>query len=396
MNPKSNTESAENPIDAALNVAGFAEFLARHDDAEDIATDEEKIEKTLEIFERKKSVIDSIRKIVKEKITQEVGVSGELVVSNDDLEDINKHVEGIAVEDQKAFMKMSEALEEFDTTTTEIKALEDRIKTLGGNLYGGIEKDSIGSTKDSVADKLTALTNAKDSSGNYERATMFVESLFSSKAKTVREEVLLNRGQVQEKYGFKYNALSNTFDHLDEHIEAVESLVKLQELRSGILKQYLPAEALNKVVQQKVKVSLDELSSSDKLNDLYKAQDILERARKATDEGDGLDYVEGLNETEQQKKLDDAFDQKVVEMVGEAVTKTDLGSKALTRLEKSLKEFTERESLGSKDKDDLNQLITQTLENQIGSLPSSTEEEKRQSKAKSLLIKRIIIKINSK
>lgn len=373
-------EKKQTSIDDLLNKKGFAEFLALHDNAEDILKDEARAQEVATVFEKKDKLIESARKSLSEQVSKEIGKERGLEFSKDELNEVNDHLSEMAVHDPKKFLELAEKSEKVEADQKEITALEKRLKALGDDPTKGVEADIIGNNKEKLEAKGEVLEKVKGGS--------FWQKLIVGYSGRKLEDLVA----ASNTYGLKMGVFGG-YKNIDEQIELTQSLLELQGLKKELLAEVFPADVMGALMQQKVKEYFDQLTNAKQsFKELKKIQETMDRVTLASEKGDtGIDFLAQTDSTEVQAVLDEKFTATVQDSVDQAIVKSNLGNNALSNLESSLKEFIERESLGSRGKDEYKQFLTETLENQAQALAGGDNA----SKAKALLIRRIIIKINA-
>lgn len=375
-------------IDAALNKKGFAEFVALYDDHEKILEGGPRTSEVIKVFEKKDALRESAHKILTEQIGKELGKEQGLELTAEDMGGVDEFLAKMAVEDTEGFLKLAEKSEKFQADTTEVKALEERLKALGMDVNKGVEANDIGSTRESLLEKKYVLNSVKNT--DYASRTLQIVGSFLTGSKAKNAVMGANRDAALNKYGMETNWYGKIQD-VDKQIEITKGLIELQDLRRSLIGDVFPNEVLGPVIQSKVSKYLSDLSLSTKLEELEKAQSFLERAQLASEKGDtGVDYLGAIDENKTQENIDAGLSAVIGAKVNEVIAQSTLGNNALSRLEKSLKEFIARETLGSKDKEEYRDFLVKHLEEQVASLSADHE-----SKAKAVLIKRIIIKLNN-
>ncbi|MDQ5893251.1 MAG: hypothetical protein QG640_262 [Patescibacteria group bacterium] len=318
-------------FDEALNKAGFAEFLAKNEDEEKEMDDPELMKKRVETFEALEVVQKEYKDLCKEKLQKEIGIT----LNNTDMKAIDVHVEKLALSDTKRLFELKDKIDENEKLGEEISVYKTKI--------AGYER------------------RESQAKGGFAWATAF----------------LANRTFGSVNRFFKEKTQQDITDVKAEILGEIQNIGNLHE---KILKR----------VALQMNEMLNTADSTEKLQDVQERFEFLKNAQEGP-EGINLDLLSELPEREFQDKIDEAVEKKVSEEIMTAIMAQPLGNGAFSKLEKSLGDYLESEKMGSKEGDELREMIIESIEEAAENLTADIE-----GKAKKLMLFRILQKARAK
>lgn len=409
--------------DKALNTKGFLEFLAAHpkSDTFDMG-DVGEVQKRFETFEVKGRVGKELKELYSSHIEKEMGIK----LDAGDQTSIDKHIEKMAIENPEKILEIQDSLKMFKELPVEIGKLEEQLAQLGkvGELATKLDvlrndKINLETTKESLGfvgkSKLTLKTLVC-----YAKAVpMLFEVLPKIKfSDAYAEDVLKRQSEINRQWGAR-EAVKDKFGKLDKEqtgkilteveseivsiektLASINNIEKLKilsqdvfgDLRKELLGGVSDIAELTVAIQSKVNAQFQEMTRTGTIKSMDQAQARFESLRTVAETTEtGVNPLGAIDADALQEALDIAMERMASQQILETVLRANMGTNALTKLEKSLEPFLEREKIGSKEGDEARELISKTLENVAKNLGTTNED-----KAKKLMIARILIKIKMK
>ncbi len=409
-------------IDKALNTKGFAEFQAAHPESDKFdMEDGEAIRQRFEVFETKTAVSKELKQLYSGHIEKEMGIK----LDAKDLSSIDAHLENQAINSPEEFMEIKERLDAFRELPLQISALEKQLAELGGveelkATLEGLQKDEA---------NLETAQKYKGIIGKTKVAFQFVS--FAAAAQPLLLEVLFPGVKLKKNFlgvGDKYNQVSEALgslssvkekfgkmgkkdinslqENIGDQIHGIENVLasvqqidKLkslsQEMFGNMRKELLGGVSditgLTESIQAKAMAQFKEIVKSGSTKSLDQAQERFEALRSvAVSTETGVNPLGGINEEEFQKRVDAGLEKAASEEIMQTLMRANLGSNALTKLEKSLEPFLNREKIGSKEGEEAREFIANALKEAADNLGNTTED-----KAKKSIVARILIKMKA-
>ncbi|MEK7463843.1 MAG: hypothetical protein AAB610_01840 [Patescibacteria group bacterium] len=318
-------------FDKAMNKAGFAEFLAKNDDEEKEMGDPELMKKRVETFEAFEVVKKEYKALCKEKLQKEIGIK----LEDGDMLAIDEHVEKLALTDTKRLFELNDKIEEDQELGEEI-------------------------------------TRYKSKVAGYERREAKAEGVFGWAGAFLANRTL---GSF-----FRFSRDKTKQDIVDVRGEILGEIQHIGDLHEKVLQR----------VALQMNDMLSTADSTEKLQDVQERFEFLKNAQEGPD-GINLDLLSDLPGGEFQDRLDEAVEKKVSEEIMTAIMAQPLGNGAFSKLEKTLGDYLESEKMGSKEGDELREMIIESIEESAENLRTDIE-----GKAKKLMLFRILQKARDK
>lgn len=363
-------------VDKALNNKKFVEFLTKYHDAEGLDLDEEassddveELEKRYQAFESMSGLTRSLKGLYKGEIADKVGIK----LGDKELENVDAYLEQLVLDNPEKINDLAAEFERRAQLKQDIVAREQEIRAAKRELsdYAAVE------TELELAAKTTGFRNKKN---------LFIFGwLFRSKAENQARKAM------KEEYG----SLGDAKKHFDRMVELKATVGEVEDALAGVKEEIdnnrqdvfddvdVTEDLVNRAKEQ-AQEDLKNLAESTDLKDLDKAVETFDKFSAESSSG-FEDLTDGL-EPDFADKLDRAVHQKVsAEMI--AAVNALPESLALSGVEKALKKFIDRESVGSDKGVDAKEFVRSTLEGILflPGLPS----------AKRILLKRLHIKLKN-
>jgi hypothetical protein len=339
-------------LEDALNTAGFAEFLANFPKAEQMIekSDVKGVERIYQSFESKKETTRNLKDICKKEIFRDVHINPE----DSDLGAIDTYIDAEFQKDPEAAMKL---LENLGSLAHEYGASQDRI-----------------SEKEEQLEKLGGFTKLKEVKGNLKTASgamgwmNAIRRIYQGKFMSRNENAAVQT--VRDNYGI--TKLAGVKDQLKTVTDAEEALSQFGKMRETFMNSFAPmkeiAELMKTKAQDQLKVFFDhtapmpaDLGTVD-LSKLEDAQKYFDRLSGGPESGniDPLTdkYLEGIDIVAFQHNLDLLTKFKIEKEIRDAVIGHNFsGGSALSRLDRVLGNFLNKEEVGSYKGDDARDFI---------------------------------------
>lgn len=395
----------------ALNQKGFAEFLAKHSDAESFDMgDEEGLEKRFKTFEIVQAVDKDIQNLYKNEIEKEFGIK----LDNNDRKAINESLYDKALNNPEELKGIQDKIKLFKELPLQIKETEERLAALGN--IDELDEKIVLKTQES-----NTIALAKENSGFFGNIKItartlkwmvksipsYIPGLMNDVEKTKFKyegseisDIWAAKNVVKEKY--KNQDLGDVLEELDNNIEATEVILdaikntdelkkiakeSFENLKKGLFEDIKGQHVLMKSVKEKVWTKLKGMMDLGTIEGLDDSQKYFESLNQKDSELD-TDIFTGDSE-HVQDKINEKIEIVASKIIKGAVLNQKGGENMFSNLEKSLAPILEKEKLGTKEGDELRDFVTDTLTEALNSLGTSTED-----KAKKLIVSRLIIKIN--
>lgn len=384
-------------IDKAYNTPGFLEFMAEHPDAKDFdSTDVEAVAARMETFEVQAAVAKGIAETFNNHIAKELGIEIDALETR---EEIKAYIMSKAVENPAEVLHMRDVLETTVSLKSEIVDLEHAIGVAGSSAE---HQQTLDDTKDNLSDLEKADKASGLIGGTLHALKRFGTFITLGKLKSAEgvHEITEAKARVEQLHGptdsgKRERLIFETKARIDELNEKFATAKSLEDrlaiveqdfaaLRTEILTSASDSTELTELLQTAVKNQFTEITSKSTLAELVEAQEKFDALTH--DNATGIDVL-GQDPTAVQDFLDAKIENKVAEMVKDAVKNVDVnGGRALDRLKKELKEVISAEKLGSKESDEMKTFIKEELVAASDSLKKDTSE----NRMKQLIIRRII------
>ncbi len=411
-------------IDKALNTKGFAEFLAMHPDTKTFDVGNEKeVAKRFEIFELKEEVKDSVKKLYAGEIQRDMGIELEA----NELGAVDKHLEKLAIENPKEILRMKERIVKFVEMPKQISELESQIAAIGKSedLIAILEKRRKTQEELGIARKYAGVGGTAryammhlnvgfKALSNWEEMLSkklnpeFDQSHHANEAVTSIANARAERAavrSVRENIGSSSKTkIESVLASIDADIIEIENLLQamtnledkkkaseksFDSLRKKLMGGVGEIAEVKDAVQNCAKKQLLEMLNGTSIKKLNEAQSRLEDLALASETTKtGIDPLGGMDEAEYQKAVDTAIQEKAFEQIVKTVSETNLGTNALTKMEKVLRPFLTEDRLGSLDQEKTKEFITKSIQEIAENLDDTTP-----NKAKKIILSRIIIKM---
>jgi hypothetical protein len=345
-------------IDEALNTKGFADFLDKFgDDLEPDEANAKEIEKRFRAFENVAIAAKEVKSLFRDEILSESGVK----LDDAELACIDAHLMDLAVTYPDSLDFYLNSVEEYHESKERCSQMKIEMEKLGG--IPEIQKE-------------LNLMNKVSSMG-------FLQRRFGLKIKSEDEKRM--RDYVADRYGVSKKTIKERADSMaDAAVDYRDAEKEFGKMKRIFFENFAPADAISDMARQKAQQKLRELADPTKdLKDLDKAQQMFDKF--SDDEASlSIDYLHGLDQSQYQATIDGIIEYKIVAQIRDAIAATDVaGSGALSKLERALSEYIERQTVGSKKASDAKDFISNTLSSFMV----------RETGAKKVLLKRLIVKL---
>jgi len=190
-------------------------------------------------------------------------------------------------------------------------------------------------------------------------------------------------GLIQEKL--------TQFPELNERIN--QSKEQFANLRKELIGGVGEIVELKEAIQVKTKKGLEDLMKNPaKFVDLDSAQEKFDKLRAVkTTTLTGVNPLETVKEDELQKNIDKEMKDTIVVDILEVIMRSNFGEGALTRMERALEKFVAKKKLGSKEGQEVKELVINSIAEACINIGNTPED-----KIKKLLCSQIIIKMQKK
>lgn len=311
-----------------LDAAGFAEFLADNN-VDDIGMkDESKIEDHIETFDAMIDVQKEYKNICKEELHKKLGIE----LNDDDMNAIDVHLRERAVSDPERIFELQKKVENMKDLKKGVDSLQRSIGKFERNKKAGDEE-------------------------GFAFMGYFVADLTYGSFLRHRKE---------SKAG------------------------SIVDTRSEILSEISQITALHEAIKQRVADQMTAVLGTGDFDALNKMQTRFEGFQAIKDNGDeSTDLLANLP-SDFQEQLNGAIERKVSEEVMAATLGISLGNGTFSNLEKALDKYLKVNKLGSKEDEEVEEAIVDSLRETAENLPDDTE-----GKAKRIMIYRIVQKIQN-
>ena len=390
------TEAKFDP-NAALDEAGFLEFLSAYDDADTFdMKDLPEIENRYNAFKRMKEISVGYKEIAKSKIQQEWDVK----MSDADLRSLDDKLQEMAINRPKELEKFEASLKRFKELPDLILARQRELVSLG-------DKSQIEENKRELGISKKILTNAEEEftkSGKFLRfldIATFDLDLYRHKRKKMRDFVnrfgmKMSSKEIELKSKKLDSNIADAKDRLgkiDSTQKALDALVKeFDPLRKNIYGEIGAIQDIAEKIKDKVKKRIDAKINGDDIGKLIESQgdfvDLQERGDKS-ELGIKVfgDENEDLDASEYQSNIDENIEIKAFELIQAKIMNIEVNNRegVFSKLRKELAPVLEASTLGSKDAQATKEFVVTTLRSAIEGLGNDPDK-----KAKVLLLNRLI------
>ena len=390
------TEAKFDP-NAALDEAGFLEFLSAYDDADTFdMKDLPEIENRYNAFKRMKEISVGYKEIAKSKIQQEWDVK----MSDADLRSLDDKLQEMAINRPKELEKFEASLKRFKELPDLILARQRELVSLG-------DKSQIEENKRELGISKKILTNAEEEftkSGKFLRfldIATFDLDLYRHKGKKMRDFVnrfgmKMSSKEIELKSKELDSNIADAKDRLgkiDSTQKALDALVKeFDPLRKNIYGEIGAIQDIAEKIKDKVKKRIDAKINGDDIGKLIESQgdfvDLQERGDKS-ELGIKVfgDENEDLDASEYQSNIDENIEIKAFELIQAKIMNIEVNNRegVFSKLRKELAPVLEASTLGSKDAQATKEFVVTTLRSAIEGLGNDPDK-----KAKVLLLNRLI------
>ncbi|HEU5114391.1 MAG TPA: hypothetical protein VFT82_01335 [Candidatus Paceibacterota bacterium] len=390
--------------EAALNTAGFAEFLAKFKDADTFdATNSEELKTRFEAFQNKDAAAENMAELLKEEL-----FTRELLPELGGIENvIAEEIRNMAIENPKKIQEITESIREFDETARQIKEMEAKIAEMkeegdpeeviamlqrkekalekaaetedfwtGAGFATGVvaawEQFIFGVSVESDKKWLEKNPGKEPTWGNGKLSRADVEKFV--KDRSLARERHEARVDIKQEYGISPSPaeiayeLEMTRTDIETMKEAVALLPKLESDRNDLVARFkqMHGYLLSNIGENAKLREAAQKKAGDKIKSLIdtnpeKAQEFFDDLKKATAEGElGVNFIEGdadKIQSEIQTKIEDAIRKDMKK----ALETTALGAKAYDNMYKSFEKFIKREKAGGKEGDAARKFVLDTL-----------------------------------
>ncbi len=397
----------------ALNVKGFAEFLAKHSDAESFDMEnEEELEKRFQTFE----IVQAVDKDIQNLYGNEIQKEFEIKLDDNDRKAIGESLYDKALNNPEELKELQDKIKLFKELPLQIKETEERLAALGN--VDEFDEKIVLKTQES-----NTIALAKENSGLFGNIKItartlkwmvkliprYIPGLMNDLEKSKFDyegsdvsDIWAAKNIVKEKY--ENQDLGEILQQIDADIEATEvmldavksteELKKISEesfgnLKKGLFEDIKGQHVLMESVKEKVWTKLKGMMDLGTIEGLDKSQKYFETLNQKDSEVD-TDISTGDSE-HVQDKINEKIEIVASKIIKGAVLNQKGGANMFSNLEKTLAPILEKDKLGTKKGNELRDFITETLTEALNSLGSSTEE-----KTKKIIVSRLIVKINKK
>lgn len=316
----------------ALNARGFAEFLARYEDREDLDfSDAEVIKERFEAFKTQSEVARGLKQVYREGVMRDTGIR----LEDKELAAVEDFVAREAIADPEAVGRLAGEIRDYAALPQDIAKKEQELAKLG--------------RREALQEKARTLKTVAETQGVLNKKNL---PLIGRLLRSSQEQEARRRLEEEYKVDFKNvdAELGRTLDTLDTLEEADNAKKELKRgyelLRSTLFQDLEPAQAIAALAREKAQRKLEELMDEKKgLKDLEKAQEYFAQLQRV--EAQGIDYLEGYDIEATQEELDQLVDARLLGDLKEVVEKTSLASTPYDGLRRMLEGFLKKETLGS-------------------------------------------------
>ena len=353
-----NNERENRNLDAGemLNKAGFAEFLAKYGDVNlsDSPEDQKTLSNIFEVFNKKDELARDITKVFIESIKAQLGI--DITMESGKAKSINEYLDRLAIDEPETLLEYCETVEKYKELKSVSSQLDSTMKGLGG-----IERVET-KFKEKAEQKIGLLSR--------------IGQIFG-KGKAIEKQ---QAQKMMNRVGEAKNAKVNFEEARNQLLTQIASI--------GGIKDEIIRGANNKLNELIVKSEKDNstLKDFDNLGAYFKKIKIIE-------EQNGIEIISygPFQEGEIEKIIDNGIEIVARKSIEEAVKNHSLGNKTFDNLQKALKPYTERGTMGSKDEQETKTFVLDTL----GSLlKEKLDGDPNKDRAKKILLNILLIKLN--
>ncbi|MDB5259766.1 MAG: hypothetical protein JWO73_974 [Candidatus Taylorbacteria bacterium] len=383
----------------ALDVGGFAEFLASYEDGKEQALSSNEMHERFHLFETKNQMVDELRDICRNEISGETGID----FSDGDFEHIDAFLEKQAIENPNDLLKMKEQIDLYRELPKQIEQTQHELDGLAESsgfnekwrqIYSQHELAEAASKGTGFLGKLkmnsgfawTVLTG-KPTEGD--AAWMAQRDLKQTAGIPMTAEAIRGR---QAELVEEFNKAENEFENLQ-----AQKLIELHDLRgrlAGIKQDIFVHEELREsmaeIAQKKLREHIQDLSENGGIEGFNAAAKKLEESRIGS--VTGIEYFDDTDVEVVEAHLDEQVELYIDQQVTEKVKNMELGSESFTKLETSLRELIDAEGAGSMGKEKATAFVVDTIGATIKELQKSSKKE---DKARVILASQLIRKLRS-
>ncbi|MEO8637531.1 MAG: hypothetical protein ABI430_01365 [Candidatus Taylorbacteria bacterium] len=345
--------------------AKFPLFLAQYPESEEwIENDDaDKIRSVFEVYTKKEKVISGLKSEFQGFFEN---VSGKF--TPEELEAIQGEIDAKSINSPEEIIRLADILDTIKKNQAEIKANEAAIIQLVGN-----------KSVDDLAAKIGLLQGEKESLTKKKGEFKYVGF-----KKFLREWIPGFGGKFQNEVSSHDETvakLKTVSDNITASLAALakgENFAKIRtefenqtkQIRISLLESLDSWKRISEISIEKAQSQLAELMSPGM--DPDKAQEKFDELKRMEDE-EGVDFLEGLNEDEMQKRNDDAVDGKVSGEITKALKNFSFGANSVEELQKALKSHLERNKAGSRKGDQARKAVRDLLVKVGKDLPGTLE-----------------------
>ncbi|MFA6339246.1 MAG: hypothetical protein WCW87_04310 [Candidatus Paceibacterota bacterium] len=370
--------SKQTSREEAFSTIGFADFLARYEDAESATKDSDKVRERFAIFESQKKVAEGLQVLYRGDIKERGGVE----LSHGELEFIKKSILEKAIRSPEDLRIISEQLENYQKNNEAIARLEEEV----GGLY---DEEKVADTIEKKKEKLYQL---KMSYGSF----LWIRSCFSRSA---REDLKARRSTEErieelESIVDQVKDLENVADQImDLEIADLETNKKeAASIRKELVGDVESIKLLDDLAKKNVKEQLADFmyrrnGEPTNLQKLEEAQAFFEKLQEIDATRSDNPYLKDVNIEIYQNHLNTLIEAAVQTEIKKAIESIRRRGVTLSDIEEKLEPFISKNKLGTKEGDEARQFIIKAITEVASGL--DPKDSKR------MLISYIIERLNS-
>ena len=410
--PENEVEAAGFDIDKALNTKGFMEFLAKHPDAKDLDMGNSgELQKRFEVFGIKDGVSKGLEKVYSSHIKDQIG----LKLEGDDTKSVKEYIEKLAVEEPEKVYELNKKLKTLTEVPAEIQGLEAELAKLGevsdlmnqlrqaGTLENDLEAviPTMGSLKYKAKYALALLAFAPSRGWKGFEDVGYVEAAkdkfnleYGKQKVPEKGEKVVGKEQLEgilRETTQRIEDIKATLDKVGDARDLKTALkASFDNARKDLVSGMAEIKGLTEAVNERSCAELKKMMEPGTLDALQKAQERLEFLQFAAYNPDaGVEPLTTNQAGQFQEEIDKAVESNIPEKIWQIVLDADLGSNALTNIEKKLDPFLKANKLGSKEGDDARAFIKEIIEKIV----NERKPQHPEGEVKRLILKRILVKL---
>lgn len=406
----------------AFNADGFAQFFERYADHKEITQDGdvEEIKSRFEIFESLSTVKESMRNLYKKEISEKLGVE----LDKSDFDHLDEFYENQAVNDPEAFRETMGDIEDFTKLPEQIAKQEAELASFGSKDDFLIKLEELHVKKKNLElsegnigllgemklyiDYFTAHFNQNASylEGNVLSGYDDYKDKVNEELTKVKERKDAVRAVQKEYGGFTgekkraklFEGVVGDIEETEKQFDKIQNLEQMKQLgidmlegkKKDLIRGITNIAGLSESIQAKITRQLDRMTKAATVEVFEKGHARFEELAQKSEEYN-IELFEG-GEKKMAEKMEKGLEKGIFKQIVNVINKANLGTNALTKLEKDLEPILTKKKLGTKEGDELRDFLEASLVRAQDGL----DDKKPENRGKWTIISRIIANLKSK